>query len=131
MKLRTLFSILLCITLVCSCSSKKKKIDDNGLLTKEELVSVLIDIHMFDATISTIETKEHNNPHPRLQQKMYDSLLLTKHECNDSIFRASIEYYTLNGNIKDIYTQVVDSLNTLKVITEQEEKKNSNLTEMK
>ena len=43
---------LICI-LFCSCARERKKIDDNGLLTKEELVDVLVDIHLMDAKLST------------------------------------------------------------------------------
>ncbi|MCQ2604992.1 MAG: DUF4296 domain-containing protein [Bacteroidales bacterium] len=114
-----------CILFLFSCSGKKKKLDDNGLLTQEELVSVLIDIHLYDATVSTIRARESKSQ-PQLSQAYYDSLILHSHECNDSIFRASVEYYTIEGKIKSIYEQVVDSLNALRLVTEQAERAEKN-----
>ena len=41
------------------------------------------------------------------------------HDCNDSIFRASIEYYTLINELKEVYDAVIDSLNVLETLAEQ------------
>lgn len=114
-----------CLILMFSCSGKKKKLDANGLLTQEELVSVLIDIHLYDATVSTLLSHESRGQ-IQLPQSYYDSLILQSHECDDSIFRASVEYYTMEGKIKSVYDAVIDSLNTLRILTEQAERAEKN-----
>lgn len=107
---------LICI-LFCSCARERKKIDDNGLLTKEELVDVLVDIHLMDAKLSTYNSL--NKSKVVLEPHCYDSIVFAGHDCNDSIFRASIEYYTLINELKGVYDAVIDSLNVLETLAEQ------------
>ena len=107
---------LICI-LLCSCARERRKIDDNGLLTKEELADVLVDIHLMDAKLSTYNTL--NKSKVVLEQHCYDSIVFANHDCNDSIFRASIEYYTLVNELKEVYDAVIDSLNVLETLSEQ------------
>lgn len=118
MKFRSFLIYAICLVVLVSCGGKKKKLTDDGLLTEEELVAVLVEIHMLDATIATYNSI--NKTAVTLSPVCYDSLVYSQHECNDSIFKKSLEYYTLEGRIKDIYDDVVDSLNTLKAISEQE-----------
>ena len=105
-----------------ACSSKKAKVTDEGILTKESLTGALVDIHLLDAMIFTYNSDTKSSI--KLSQKCYDSLVFSKYDCNDSIFRKSLEYYTLNGEIKDIYDDVLDSLNKTKVLLERGDKKN-------
>lgn len=115
-----LLLIVLGILTVCSCANEKKKITEEGLLTEDEMVNLIVDVHMFDATISTYNSLEKKEI--KLTPECYDSLVLSKHDCNDSIFRKSLEYYSLEGKIKDIYEKVIDSLNVIKVKLEQKSK---------
>ena len=121
MKLK-LYIVLLTSLLLFSCSSKKRKVTDEGILTKEAMTAILVDMHLTDATIYTYNADTKSEL--KLSQKCYDSTLLIKYECNDSIFRKSLEHYTLNSEIKDIYDNVLDSLNKIKVMLERGEKKN-------
>lgn len=114
--------ILFALLLLLSCSSKKQKVTDEGILTKEAMTAVLVDMHLTDATIYTYNADTKSEI--KLSQKCYDSTLFAKYECNDSIFKNSLEYYTLNSEIKDIYDDVLDSLNKIKVLLERGEKKN-------
>ena len=107
--------------LLFSCSSKKRKVTDEGFLTKDAMTAVLIDMHLADATIYTYNADTKSEL--KLSQKCYDSLLFSKYECNDSIFKKSLEHYTLNNEIKDIYDNVLDSLNKIKVHLERNDKK--------
>ena len=112
--------VALGIVLLCGCANNKKKITEDGLLTPEEMVSVLIDIHLFDATIATYNAVEKQDV--KLSEECFDSLIFSHHECNDSIFRKSFEYYALEGKIRDIYDDVIDSLNVMKINQEQKSK---------
>lgn len=116
MKLRTIILVVLCLTCL-SCTPKKKKITTDGILTKEELVSVLYEVYMLDATMSTYNLENRTNY--KLSEDCYDSVIFVKHECNDSIFKKSIEVYTLEGYINDIYNEVIDSLNKTKTFMEK------------
>lgn len=116
MKLRIAILLLLCLSIL-SCSTKKKKITTDGILTKEELVDVLYEIHMLDAVTATYNSVNKTNI--RLSLECYDSVVFSKHECNDSIFKKSIEVYTLEGYINDIYNVVIDSLSKTKTLMEK------------
>ncbi len=109
----SIFCIIACI----SCKTKAPKITSEGILSEEELVATLYDIHMLDAEIFTYNTA--NKTDIKLSPAYYDSVIFAKHECNDSIFRKSVEEYTLAGKIKDIYNDVIDSLNKTKTILEK------------
>lgn len=116
MKVKIAIILLLCVSFL-SCTTKKKKITADGILTKEELVSVLYEIHMLDATASTYNSINKTNF--KLSSACYDSVVFAKHECNDSIFKKSVEVYTLEGYITDIYNEVIDSLSKTKTLMEK------------
>lgn len=117
MRFKYLLLLFFCFLLVGSCTQKKQKINNKGLLTQEELTAVLFDIHLFDAMVYSTEMT--NKTRIRLPQKYYDSAIFVKHECTDSIFQKSVEYYTLKGEIKSIYDAVIDSLNVLNLLSER------------
>ena len=121
MKIKPVYIPFLAVLLLISCSSRKQKLTDEGILTKESMTSVLVDMHLADALIFTYNSS--TKPELKLSQNCYDSELFAKYDCNDSIFKKSLEYYTLNGEIKDIYDNVLDSLNKQKVLLERGEKK--------
>ncbi|MBQ3677385.1 MAG: DUF4296 domain-containing protein [Bacteroidales bacterium] len=110
--------VTLGIVLLCGCANNKKK--EDGLLTPDEMVAILVDIHLFDATIATYNSVEKKDV--KLSGECFDSLIYSRHECNDSIFRKSFEYYALEGKIRDIYEEVIDSLNVMKINQEQKSK---------
>lgn len=122
MKITSVYILFLLALSLISCSSRKPKLTDEGILTKESMTSVLVDMHLTDALIFTHNANTKSEL--KLSQECYDSALFAKYDCNDSIFKKSLEYYTLNGEIKDIYDNVLDSLNKQRVLLERGEKKN-------
>ena len=116
MSCKKIVLVALSIVLLCCCGGKKKVTDD-GILSPEEMVAVLVDVHLLDAAIATYNSVEKREV--KLTEECYDSLVLSKHECNDSIFRKSFEYYAVEGKIKDIYEKVIDSLNVMKINQEK------------
>lgn len=122
MKFKYITLLFFCFLLINSCTEKKRKLNDEGLLTQEELTAVLFDVHMFDAMVYSTEMS--NNSKIRLSQEYYDSVIFAKHECTDSIFQKSLELYTLEGEIKSIYDAVIDSLNVLNLLNEQNDNAN-------
>ena len=121
MRVTVFCPLVLAVLFLFSCSSKKQKITDEGILTKESMTELLIGMHLIDATVFTYNSDTKADL--KLQQGCYDSLLFSKYECNDSIFKKTLEYYTLSGDIKEIYDNVLDSLNKKKVLLEQSDKK--------
>ena len=114
--------LFFCLLLISSCTQKKQKLNNKGLLTQEEMTAVLFDIHMLDAMVYNTEMANKTNIH--LPQEYYDSVIFAKHGCTDSIFEKSVEYYTLEGEIKSIYDAVIDSLNVVNLLNERNLKNN-------
>jgi hypothetical protein len=112
--------LVLAVFMFCSCSSKKRRVTEEGILTKDAMAAVLVDMHLLDATVFTYNSDTKSDV--KLTQECYDSVLFSKYDCNDSIFKRSLEYYTLTGDIKEIYDNVLDSLNKQKVLLEQRKK---------
>lgn len=106
-----------CICIICmlivACSSRNQKVTDEGLLTEDELMSTLVELHLLDATIASYNAGKENPI--SLSQAFYDSLFMAHHDCTDSIFKESVRYYTLEGKIQAIYDKAIDSLNTLRI----------------
>jgi hypothetical protein len=96
-----------------SCKPEEKKPE---LISPQLLSYVLIDMHMLDGIVDAYNT--NNKEKIRLSKDFYDSVIFLKHGTNDSLFRQSIEYYTMHGEIEEIYAMVLDSLNTQSVIIE-------------
>jgi len=83
----------------------------HDVIPKQKLSLILIDMHIIDGIIQS----SNNNAREkiRLEKEYYDSVIFQKHGVTDSLFRASIEYYAIYGGVKDIYSKVLDSLNTV------------------
>ena len=122
MKFKYILFSLFCFLLINSCTEKKRKLNDEDILTQEEMVAVLFDVHMYDAMVFSNEMS--NNTKIRLSSEYYDSAVFAKHECTDSIFHKSIAYYTLEGQIQTIYDAVIDSLNVLNLVNEHRDNAN-------
>ncbi len=125
MRFKYLLLLFFCFLLIGSCTQKKQKLNNKGMLTQQELTAVLFDIHMFDAMVFSTEVTNKTKIH--LSQENYDSAIFAKHECTDSIFKKSVEYYTLKGEIKSIYDAVIDSLNVMNLLNEQNGNANRNI----
>ncbi len=124
MKNKTVFilAIYIVIQLFTACSSKKETTDVE-VIPAETLTKILVDMHFIDGVVNS-----HNNTHNEderiyLSTRLYDSLVFQKYGVTDSLFKQTIEYYTLNDKIKEVYTAVLDSLNTRKGILQQEQTK--------
>lgn len=118
--MKKIFSIFF-LCLLFACSSKDKSIQ---VISDETLISILISMHLIDAT-----TQTHNvltTDKIFIPQNYYDSVLFNTHSITDSMFRASIEQHTLKGTIGAIYSAVIDSLQTRKIPLEYSEKKERN-----
>jgi len=88
------------------CVSKNKA--PENLMTKQEMINFLIDLHIVEAKISLsrIPTDSVKLFFPEIEDELYQ-----KHHINDSIYKKSYQYYLNNiSQMEEIYSAVVDSL---------------------
>ena len=127
MKNKTVFilAIYIVIQLFTSCSNKAET-SDVVIIPVETLSKILIDIHFIDAVVNSHNNTHNSDERIYLSTRLYDSLVFQKYGITDSLFKQTIEYYTLNDKIQEVYTAVLDSLNTRKGILQQEHAKQNN-----
>lgn len=103
MKKHILF--LLIAVLALSCAGDR--IPD-GILTKQQMINFLIDVHLKEAKINTLGVSSDS---AKILFSIYQKDLYEKHGFNDSVYQVSHIYYLENPKkMTDIYAAVVDSL---------------------
>ena len=98
--------LLLMIIVFISCVRKDKP--PEGIMSKQEMVSFLIDLHIMEAKITTVRFP---NDSVKLFFPEIEKELFLRHDVSDSVYFKSYQYY-LNDMfaMEEIYTAVVDSL---------------------
>jgi hypothetical protein len=97
-----------------SCVNKPKP--PENIMTQQEMVDFLIDLHIIEAKISM--SRIPNDSVGLFFQEVEDSLF-QKHHVTDSIYKKSYQYYLENINLmEEIYSAVVDSLSLRERITD-------------
>lgn len=97
-------SIMLFLT---SCVNKNKTIPP-GIIPVSEMVSILTDFHMAEATCNQFNAR---NPQTRVFSDELKLKILSRYRQSLKDFTVSLSYYNNNGDqFLDIYKQVVDSL---------------------
>jgi len=87
----------------CEENSKPK-----NLLSEEEMVNVLIDIHLTEGIASSLPIAYDSS---QILYFLLEKEVFVKHQVEDSVFTKSMIYYLQDPAIMDrIYTRVVDSL---------------------
>ncbi|MFO7868048.1 MAG: DUF4296 domain-containing protein [Bacteroidales bacterium] len=119
-KIRFLFLISLGLVLT-ACEQQVQKPDN--LIPQDTLSYMLIDMHLIDGTVQVYNN--HNKEKIALPKEYYDSVISNSYGYSDSVFQKSVEYYSVYGNIQEIYAQVLDSLNTYQAKLEQRRKHES------
>jgi hypothetical protein len=101
-----LFYFIIVLALAGCLSSSKKP--PRGIMTQTQMVAYLIDFHLADAKISTLNLPEDSIKkfYGRMELELYK-----KHKINDSLYLKSLSYYLYDvKGMEDIYSAVVDSL---------------------
>ncbi len=90
-----------------SCTSKKKELPE-GLLTHDDMVRVLIDVHILESKIKKLYlTGDSSNK----VYHHYEKMLFEDLNINKATYEKSVAFYVDEiGSYKDIYEEVVDSL---------------------
>ncbi|NVJ87333.1 MAG: DUF4296 domain-containing protein [Algoriphagus sp.] len=103
--MKSQFWAILTLFLLLGCESKKKQ---SPLLSEDEMVSILIDIHLTEGIASALPISYDSS------QTVYSLMELEvfkKHGVEDSIFHESLRYYLQFPDEMDkLYARVIDSL---------------------
>ncbi len=107
--------LILSLTFILSaCGGEELEPPDN-LVSKEQMISFLIDLHLAEAKINTLAVPYDSS---KLLYKHYEKYLFEKHEIEDSAYYESFKYYLHNLQTMDeIYGAVVDSLNVMNTMS--------------
>ena len=100
--------VFLAMLLLLSSGCVKESKPPEGLLSKEEMISFLIDLHIHEtkATISRMNKDSIRAFFPEVEQHLFE-----KHGIDDSVYLLSFQYYLREIQVmEEIYTAIVDSL---------------------
>ena len=90
---------------MAGCEDNPKQKD---LLSEEEMVNVLIDIHLTEGIASSLPIPYDSS---QILYSLLEKEVFVKHHVEDSVFTRSMIYYLQDPAIMDrIYARVVDSL---------------------
>jgi hypothetical protein len=113
-----LFMILISMS-VCSCTSRKNKLDRSGLIPEKELVSILSDLYIADGLLSLPKVQYWITPVDTLSSYNH---IIEKHGYSKEIMDKTMKYYFIKnpkGLIK-IYDKVLAILSEMESRTEKE-----------
>jgi 3-hydroxyacyl-CoA dehydrogenase len=80
------------------------------VLPKEQIVSILIDIHIAEAKANRMSLRSYDST--QAYYKKLERDIFKKHQVDTAVYRKSFTYYMDHMKLMDeIYTAVVDSLN--------------------
>lgn len=97
-----------------SCGSRSTPA---GILSEDQIVNVLIDIHLAEGYVTTfpIHFDSSRKLYPLLEKEVF-----VKHQVEDSVFKVSLEYYLRDAQKMDkIYARIIDSLSIKEKVGEQ------------
>lgn len=96
---------ILLLFLTLSCESKKKP---TYVLSKEKMISVLIDIHLTEGIASALPISYDSS---QTVYTLMEQEVFAKHRVSDSIFKESMRYYLqFPDQMDELYARVIDSL---------------------
>ena len=104
------YKILVLLTFgLFGCSSEKEMPED--LLTKQQMIGFLIDIHVLEGKVDLLKLKKDTST---LIFNTFEQEILKEHNIDKDIYYKSYQYYMEDvKGMNEIYTAVVDSLNFL------------------
>lgn len=104
MNLRSV-TYLLAGILLFAVSSCRPKVDGVRVLSEDRFSSVLADVYLTDAMLSSLDTKSKNNWQRGMKSDLFQDAayrwILDKHGITDTVFYASVHYYTGKPNLID------------------------------
>jgi len=102
------------IVLVMGCS---KNIETpEGILEKDEMISILLDIHIKEGQVQQLKVIRDSSTRVF---KYFEREIFAKHEVSDSVYYNSLSYYYDHPELmEEIYTAIVDSLSVKEQLIE-------------
>ena len=124
--MKNIFLVIL-ILMATSCAKSDKK--PENLLSKEKIVSILIDVHILESEIQTLRVSKDSS---QLLFNTFERELFEKHQVDKEVYKKSFEYY-LEGvkEMEKIYEAVIDSLNYMEKSADTKPKTDSLKTNTK
>jgi len=102
--------LALILFLFISCSQKKLESKPSGLLSKDKMTDVLVDIHLAEGAADNRKLKSGQID---LMMTTRYKELFQKHEITYEEFKVSYDYYMNHAEeLAEIYTEVVNKLTT-------------------
>jgi len=99
--------LIAAIITICSCSKKAEEVPA-GIVSKPQMVDILIDIHIVEAKINQLRI---NKDSANKVFTIFEKDIFEKHKVQDSVYRKSYGYYLDHPKVmEEIYNAVVDSL---------------------
>ena len=106
--MKNLFIILFIISLI-GCKLNQEHELPQGILSKEKMTTLLIDVHLTEATIDLCQSKNINIT--SFAQQQY-KLLFKKHNITQKQFEENIKFYADHIELIDeTYTAAIETLN--------------------
>jgi hypothetical protein len=97
---------LMVLAVCCSCS-KPKPVIPKGILTRGQMVPVLVDIHIAQAATGLYSAGDSMH----FTMGDYIPLILSEHHIEKAMYDTSIAFYTRNPEImQDLYDDVINEL---------------------
>ena len=97
------------------------------LLSKQQMVSFLIDLHLAEAKMNYTEVRQSDST--EILFRNYEKHLMNEHGFADSVYLESYAYYLDHMELMDeIYEDVVDSLNVMSTLEKAREQEAANDT---
>ena len=101
-------SFLIILLILCTACLKKDTEIPDGVLSKDQMVSVLIDVHLLEAKLKKLYLEKDS---ARKVYDHYEKLIFLKQGIDAETYEKSMEFYVEEiEEMKEIYNQVVDSL---------------------
>lgn len=99
------------ILMAISCGQDRAK---STLMSKEQMVDFLIDLHLSEATVQDMRLKADS---ANVLFSIQERLLYRQHNVSDSLFIKSYQYYLEQPvQMEEIYAAIIDSLSLRQVL---------------
>lgn len=116
MRFYLIFAIFL---FLLSCKSDKKEVIvlDSRYLTRHQMISIIKDIHLVDATLSILQPRTSNND--KYFAAYYYNDIFQKHKITKAFFEENVIYYSLHPQVfEEVYDSVQIEISKLQVTQE-------------
>ncbi|MEZ5197170.1 MAG: DUF4296 domain-containing protein [Bacteroidales bacterium] len=104
----------------CTQSIDKRSKPPDDLLSREEMVDIIVDLELYDAIINTESKKKDNKDTVNYKKFHLYNSILEKHSITREQFNRSFEYYQNDLDFLDgIYADVITRLSKMKTDADQ------------